>query len=187
MTAKEYIKKLKKQRKELEKKNLPFRIAVQTVHQLRTRRIFHVGLNSSAGRIGSYDTRRELWVADDKLRKNGNHRGKTGKAIKTTYFPSYKDLKQRQGFRSDRVNLRLQNELQSDFANVNITKTSNSIPKGMPIKISISEYQETLNKPINQQKVKGLISKYGDIFGFTNGEKKKFYKTVEFEFVKMLK
>lgn len=186
MTAQEYIKKLKKQRQELAKKNAPFRIAVQTVHQLRTRRIFHVGLNSSAARIGTYDTKRELWVSDDKLRKNGNHRGKKGNAIKTTYFRSYKDLKQRQGFKADRVNLRLQNELQSDFANVNITKTSDAIPKGMPIKVSISEYHERLNKPINQKKVKGLKRKYGDIFGFTNGEKKKYYDTVEFEFVRML-
>jgi hypothetical protein len=187
LTAQDYIKRLKKKRNELAKKNAPFRIAVQTVHQLRTRRIFHVGLNSSASRIGTYDTKRELWVADDKLRKNGNHRGKTGKPIKTTYFKSYKDLKQRQGFQSDRVNLRLQNELQSDFANVNITKTSDAIPKGMPIKININEYQERLNKPINQKKVQGLVKKYGDIFGFTNGEKQKFYKTVEFEFLRLLK
>lgn len=184
LTAQQFTAKLRDKIQLLSKENLPLKIAAQTVHALRIRRIFHVGLNASAARIGVYDTTRELWASDDQLRRAGTHRGKTGKRIKTSYYPNYKTLKKQQGFRNDRVNLRMTNNLQSDFANVNIPASSNNIPKNAePVKINPNKYVERVE---NDGKLKGIEDKYGDVFGFTVGEKNKFYRTYEFEALKIL-
>ena len=76
------------------------------------------------------------------------------------------------------------NDLQSEFANINISKGNDSIPKGSkPIKVSPDKYIERVN---NLDKLKGIEAKYGDVFGFTNGEVKKFYKIYNFEAKKIL-
>jgi len=168
----------------LRKDNLPLKIAAQSIHALRIRRIFHVGLNSSAGQIGSYNTTTELWVSDDQLRRAGTHRGKTGKPTKTSYYKSYKELKAQQGFGNDRVNLRMTNNLQSEFANTNISASSNSVPNNAsPIKVNVNKYIERID---NEGKLKGIDARYGDVFGFTKGEITKFYKTYNEEATKIL-
>lgn len=184
LSAKQFTSKLRDKIQQLSKENLPLKIASQTIHTLRIQRIFHVGLNASAARIGVYDTTRELWVSDDQLRRAGTHRGKTGKRIKTSYYPNYKDLKKQQGFRNDRVNLRMTNNLQSDFANVNIPASSDSFPKNSePVRINPHKYIERVE---NDGKIQGIEAKYGDVFGFTVGEINKFYKVYEFEALKIL-
>jgi len=184
LTGKQFAQSIKKKAELLRKENLPLKIAAQSIHADRIRRIFHVGLNASAGKIGTYNSTKELWASDDQLRRAGTHIGKTGKAIKTSYYKSYKELKAQQGFRNDRVNLRMTNDLQSEFANINISKGNDSIPKGSkPIKVSPDKYIERVN---NLDKLEGIEAKYGDVFGFTNGEVKKFYKIYNFEAKKIL-
>lgn len=184
LTEKQFVSKLRKKIKLLAKDNLPLKVAAQTIHTERINRIFHVGLNSSAARIGTYDTTRELWVSDDQLRRAGTHKGKTGKRIKTSYYPNYKTLKKQQGFRNDRVNLRMTNNLQSEFANTNIGSSNNGVPKNTsPVKINPNKYVERVD---NDGKLRGIEAKYGDVFGFTKGEINKFYKVYNAEALRIL-
>ena len=184
LSEKEFVRRIKNKAKLLAKDNVPLKVAAQIVHSLRINRIFHAGLNANAGKIGTYNSTKELWASDKQLRRAGTHRGKTGKAIKTSYYKSYKELKAQQGFRNDRVNLRMTNDLQSEFANINISKSNDSPPKGsMPIKINPNRYIERVN---NLDKLRGIEAKYGDVFGFTKGEVAKFYKTYNFEAKKIL-
>lgn len=184
LSEKQFANSVRKKAKALAKDNVPLKVAAQTVHALRINRIFHVGLNASAGKIGTYNSTNELWASDDQLRRAGTHRGKTGKPIKTSYYKSYKELKAQQGFRNDRVNLRMTNDLQSEFANINISKSSNSVPKSTsPIKVNPNKYIERVN---NLDKIRGIEAKYGDVFGFTKGEISKFYKVYNFEAKKIL-
>jgi hypothetical protein len=174
LTEKQFVDKIRKKIKLLAKDNVPLKLAAQTIHTDRINRIFHVGLNSSAARIGVYDTTRELWVSDDQLRRAGTHKGKTGNRTKTSYYPNYKALKKQQGFRNDRVNLRMTNNLQSEFANTNMGASNNGVPKNAkPIKINPNRYIERVD---NDGKFKGIEAKYGDVFGFTRGEINKFYR-----------
>jgi len=184
LTEKQFVDKIRKKVKLLAKDNVPLKLAAQTIHTDRINRIFHVGLNSSAARIGVYDTTRELWVSDDQLRRAGTHRGKTGKRIKTSYYPNYKTLKKQQGFRNDRVNLRMTNNLQSEFANTNMGASNNGVPKNAkPIKINPNRYIERVD---NDGKFKGIEAKYGDVFGFTRGEINKFYRVYNAEALRIL-
>lgn len=186
LTLKEHFAKMKKQAKELAKENIPLRIAARTTHAIITNRIFHEGKNSAGGSIGNYNTTTELWVEDKNLRRSGTHRGKTGKPTKTSYYKSYKALKQQQGFNPSVVNLRLQNELQSDFANVPMGPSNNSTPEPDTIRVSVNEYVIKLRKDVNVQKMNGLEDKYGSIFKHTKKEKKLFRKVAQKELIKFL-
>jgi hypothetical protein len=184
LSSKVFADRLRAKAKLLVKDNLPLKIAAQSIHADRILRIFHVGLNASAGKIGTYNSTNELWASDDQLRRAGTKRGKNGNPTKTSYYKSYKDLKAQQGFRNDRVNLRMTNDLQSEFANINISKGNDSAPKNAkPIKVNANKYIERVN---NLDKLEGIESKYGDVFGFTNGEINKFYKIYNFEAKKIL-
>lgn len=179
MTVQEHILKMQASIKAVEQ-GKPLAIAAQTVHALRVVRIF-----DKEGTGGTYDKTKPLYVADKNLRRAGSHRGKTGKPIKTTAFPSYYALKRQQGFNPDIVNMRLTNDLQSDFANAPQTNGTNT-PVGSAIKVSNSLYMEALRRPKNVKKLKAGIKKYGDFTKFTKSERAKFAQVVQFEFVKIL-
>lgn len=181
MTVAEEIAKLRASVKALAD-NRPLEFAAQTVHGMRVKRIFQDGISGA-----SYNTTRELWVADKNLRRSGSHKGKTGRSIKTTYFKSYFDLKNQQGFKSGKVNLRLTNDLQSDFANSPQTDGTGAPPIGKVIKVSNNVYMEALRRPKNVQKLKGLVRKYGDFTLFTPNERTKFAFVYQAEMNKLLK
>ena len=184
LTEAQFANKIREKVKLLAKDNAPLKLAAMSIHADRINRIFYVGLNASAARIGTYDTTRELWVSDDQLRRKGTNRGKTGKPTKTSYYKNYKELKRQQGFRNDRVNLRLTNNLQSEFANKNISPSSNAIPRNtMPIKINKDKYVERID---NVGKLEGIEAKYGDVFSFTKGEVNKFYRVYNAEAIRIL-
>ena len=163
------------------KENKPLKIAAQTIHTLRVLRIFHEGLNQNGSSIGTYNTSTELWVANDQLRKKGTNKGKTGKATKTSYYKSYRDLKVQQGFNASGVDLRMTNNFQSDYANATLNKTSDKSPEAKPFKANVNTYQEKLSRQENVDKLEGFEKKYGKVFNFTAGEKKAFQKTYNFE------
>ena len=183
LNTRQFAEKIRAKAQLLAKDNYPLKMAAQTIHALRIRRIFHVGLNASAGRIGTYNSTKELWASDKQLRRAGTHRGKTGKPIKTSYYKSYKALKQQQGFNSDRVNLRMTNNLQSEFANTNIPSGSDAVPNASPERVNANLYVERVD---NLEKLKGIESKYGNVFGFTKGERKQFMEVYNFEATKIL-
>jgi hypothetical protein len=187
LTITQWVQKQRKVREDI-RRGLPLEIAARTVHTLRVNRIFHEGKNSAGGSIGSYDRNRELWVPDSKLRRNGSHRGKTGKPIKTTYFKSYFALKGAQGFDAGTVNLRLTNDLQSDFANARLSKDDDSPPKDVrPIKATPSLWKEQLRRSKNVEKIGGLEKRFGRIFGPTKQEQDTFQRVGMFEMMKLLK
>jgi len=186
LTITQWVQKQRKLQEDI-RKGLPLEIAARTVHTLRVNRIFHEGRNTAGGSIGSYDRSRELWVPDSRLRRNGSHRGKTGKAIKTTYFKSYFALKSEQGFDAGTVNLRLTNDLQSDFANARLSKGSDNVPTTPPIKASPSLWKEQLRRSKNVDKMNGNERRFGRIFGATKQEQDQFQKTGYDEMVRILK
>jgi len=186
LTLEQHFDKMLRQARELKRNNVPLEIAARTTHALITNRIFHEGKNSSNSAIGSYNTSTELWASDENLRRTGTHRGKTGKPIKTSYYKSYKALKQQQGFNSNVVNLRMKNELQSDFANARIAESNNSAPKPNTIKVNPNLFIISLRKRVNVDKKEGLEQKYGSIFTHTSAERKAFHKVAQKELIKWL-
>lgn len=157
------------------------RLAVYTVNQKRQLRIFEQGKNSSGGKIGSYNSTKPIYVSPEDAPRAVNKRGKTGKPIKSGYYPSYKAFRQAMGRETAFVNLRLNNELQGDLANAQISKSSNGIAVPKPIKVSKTEYKVTLKKDINQKKVEGLEKKYGVFLKHTKEEIELFHKTIRVE------
>ena len=149
------------------KVNLPLQIAAQSVHADRVIRIFSDGISGA-----SYNKTDALYVADKDLRRSGTHKGKTGKQIKTTYYPSYYDLKQQQGFDPNTVNMRLTNDLQSDFANSQKTNTTGAPPTGQVIKVNNNLYVEALRRHENIELLKRAhrIMNELDITHYTSNE-----------------
>jgi len=185
LTISQWIAKQNKLRAKL-RVGKPLEIAARTIHSERVKRIFHEGLNSDGASIGAYDKKKSLWVPDSKLRRQGSHRGSTGKTIKTTAFPSYYALKRQQGFNPDVVNLRLTNDLQSDFANARLSKSDDSVPNTPPIKVSPTLWKEELRRDDNVKKVDGLEERFGRIFAPTKRERDEFQRVGELEMRKLL-
>lgn len=148
-------------------------------------RIFEDGEKSDGSQIGTYNSTNELWVNPNTLPRKVQPRGKPGKERnvqnrKTVYFKSYKDLRSEQGRESEKVNLRLTNDLQSDYANAQITG-GGIAQNPQPIKVSAMEYKITLKRQGNIDKKAGLEKRYGKIFNLTQGEKNTFYDVVRKE------
>jgi hypothetical protein len=162
--------------------NAPLQIAAQSVHADRVIRIFSDGISGA-----SYNKTDALYVADKDLRRAGTHKGKTGKQIKTTYYPSYYDLKQQQGFDPNTVNMRLTNDLQSDFANSEkITSGTGRPDIGDVQKINNDLYVESIKREHNKGKLKGGIKRFGNFVAFTQKEKDDFQRIYAFEMTKLL-
>lgn len=144
-------------------------------------RIFEEGKGSNGSALGSYNNTTELYVDPSTLPRNISPRGKPGKEKdvknrKTVYFKSYQALRSEVGREAGFVNLRLTNDLQSDWSNAEVGKGDNKVadsPK--PQKIGALEYHIKLKRPINREKREGLEAKYGDIFKLTANEKKYYF------------
>lgn len=186
MTVQEFNAKIERVISALEKENKPLLLAVQSVNALRAKRIFVDGLNSSGGKIGNYENTKPVYVKDSQAPKKVNHKGKTGKTIESGYYKSYKDFRSSMGRESGFINLRLNNDLQSDMSNCQITKDSNSVPAPAPIKVDTNTYKVSLKRPINAKKKEGLEKKYGPVFAHTKEELDKYYGTLAFEQKKIL-
>lgn len=186
MTMKELIERRRKQLQDIVQKNIPFQRAVLTTVNRQSQRIFIEGLNSIGGKIGQYDTRRPLYINPNKSpRKGGNkaqgiqgllptkgktgeHKFKSGKVHKTTFVNNYKEFRNRIGRRIDFVNLNLSNDLRSDFAS-GLPGSHN------PEKISPHQYNVTIKREANLDKLAGMESKYGTITKLTRSEKQGFF------------
>ena len=172
--------------------NEPLLIGVRTVMALSSNRIFNEGKKSDGGMIGSYDTKRELYVNPDKQpRKTANSRlniaglkiggkygdtkFKSGKPHKTAYVANYKDLRNRQGLNISYVDLNYTGNLKSNYEN-----SSRGEPE--PVRIDANHYQIVLDSD-NADKREGLEKKYGVIFNTTVDERQKFYDTVREELI----
>lgn len=197
MEINDWIKREKKYYEWLLTKAVPFKISVYNIIAEQARRIFEEGKKSDEGKIGAgkYNDKNGLYV-DKKLIKGGGKlgtpKGKTGKTKfktgkkagqnhKLNYVKSYKELRTKLGRRTDIVNLQLNYDLFSDWAN----QKQGNVPKRYdPTKISNFEYQIKLKRDINVKKVEGLEDKYGTIFRMTKKEKEIWKKTIDFNFRK---
>lgn len=179
MTQSEYITALNRRIEQL-RKNAPLAIAAQTVHAMRVERIF-----DKPGVGGSYNTTEEIWVKNSQLRKPNT--GKTGRAKNNSYFESYYDLKKDQGFDPNVVNLRLTNDLQSDFANSAKSNGAGRPNPGRVIKVSNALYIDAIRRQINVKKLSGNVKRYGDFLAFTANERATFQRIYDLEFQKLMK
>ncbi len=164
----------------------PLLIAVRSTMAEMAVRIYEDGQNSTGGDIGQYNSKDEIYVNPNTLPKKVAPRGKPGssrnvKSRKTVYFKSYKALRDEQGRESGFVNIRLTNDLQSDWANAEIKDGVTSNPK--PIEISKHEYHITLKRDVNVMKRRGLESRFGPIFKLTKDEEKFYFNILNKELV----
>lgn len=185
MTIEELNKKLEKRIKNIEKISVPLKKAVISTMAGMNQRIFVMGKLSNMQKIGQGKySDKELWVSDERLPRKGNHRGKPNakgktRKIKTTYYKNYTALKKAMGrYTNGVVNLRLTNDLQSDFNNAPVSNSGGvSAPK--PLEINKLTFAILLRR--NSLKKEGLEEKYGAIFLLTKVEKERFYKTFQKE------
>lgn len=180
LTPQEYSAKLRAQAKALSELK-PLQVAAQTVHAMRVERIF-----DTTGVGGSY-SRKPIYVSDKNLRRAGPHKGKTGKTIKSSYFKDgYYGLKKNQGFDPNIVNMRLTNDLQSDFANSQKTNGTGTPPAGKVIKVNNGIYIEALRRGKNVQKLNANIKRFGNFIAFTKAERDEFHRIIALEFKKLM-
>lgn len=178
MTVQEHIAKL---RSSLGKIERGFFLAVQTVHAKQVERIFTEGKSSDGSNIGEYDNKNELYVSPQKSPRKLRTAGKTGKSKfkngnvhKTTYYQSYKDFRARQGRVSDKVNLVLFGQLQSDF-------------RRAPVRVSPFVYVSRVSNEKNVKKLEGAIEKYGPkVFKLSKEERSLLTKLTTIEMQKAL-
>jgi len=152
-------------------------LAARDTMTLSVPRIFQKGITTNGGSF-TYSTKPGYFTNGPKA---SNKKGKTGKTIKTGFYPGgYAEFRSQQGRENSFVNWRLTNELQSDYANAKISVKADQVAKGVPIKVNNNTYLITLNKQINIDKKAGLEKKYGTIFQLTVDEEVQFTKTSDF-------
>lgn len=180
LTTHQMIEEINRQKKVV-RSGKAFEIAVKSIVAEQTVRIFQKGQKSDGTPIGQYNRSKPLYVYTPPAPKKVTGKGKKGKKIKGGYYKNYAAFRQQQGRESGFVNIRLTNELQSDFANSRVGKSSKRIAKARPIKINRYLYQVLIKKAINIQKVQGLEGKYGAIFAPTRREQKRLVEFLNFE------
>lgn len=197
LTARQWIQKLEAKLKALEQRNVPLEIAVRTTTAEQAVRIFQNGQNSSGRRIGSYSTRPRVisprfaprsFKADTFQPFNRAQRARTGKKgyYGKFFAQGYKQFRSEQGREAGFINLRLTNDLQSDFANVGMSKNTTSVASPRPIKVSTHIYKTSLKRQQNVLKREGLENRFGPIFRLTRKERDTFVRIAAFELRKIL-
>lgn len=181
MTTGQNADRIRAQIDELRAFNKPLEIAVRTVEAQKVVRIFQNGL-TTAGQSFAYNSTNELYASDDQLPRGGTHKGKHGKAIKSSFYQSYKQLRQQQGRESNFVNWRLSGDLQSDYANANVKGSAIAVPN--PVVLDPNNIIVALRRQNNVDKRNGLEKKYGTIFDTSPSELQLLNKVIEFELFK---
>lgn len=177
----EYKERLKRVVKLIESENIMKKV-VLAVNEVRMQRIFVDGINSSGGKIGSYNSTKPVYIDTDKAPKKVNQKGKNGKPIAMGYYESYKAFRQAMGRESGFVNVRLTNELQNDLANGSLGKSSDKVNLQVkPIKVSKGVYKVVLKKQENIEKVRGLEKKFGKFIDHTKEEQALFTTLIDKE------
>lgn len=179
MTTSEKIAQLRKKMSILEHSKL-VQIAAQDTHVKMTERIFIKGQNAQDGNIGNYNTTDELYVNPNDSPKKFPPKGKNGDVVfsnkkkhKTGYFKSYSEFRSKIGRPTDKVNLVLSGDLQSDFGKAVIKRSETSYASAV--------------RGANADKIDGAQSRFGNIFRLTPKERTNFKQVLAFETFKILK
>ncbi len=175
---------IRRQIEQLRKFNKPFELAVRTIEAEKVVRIFQRGKNT-AGLSFSYNSSNPLYVAQNQAPRAVNHTGKTGNTIRSGFYASYQAFRADQGRESGHVNYRLTNDLQSDYANANVSIQSDQLATPNPIQVTPFQYKMSLRRPGNAGKLRGLEKKYGAIFDANKSELLLFGKVLSFELAKL--
>jgi len=180
LTTEQYIEQLKLTATKLQS-GKALQVAAQNVHADRVERIFDKGTVARG-----YNSTKEVWI-ENKFVTGGRNNGKTGKATKTSYFKSYKDYKGAIGFNNSYVNFRVTNDLQSDFANSQVSSGTGKPDAGEVIKVNNSLFVEKLRSQENIDKLEGNIKRFGNFVAFTSGERTKFNNILKQELIATLR
>jgi hypothetical protein len=181
LTVEQFVGKLDRWVSDLKESEEPMIIAVKDTVGMMAVRIFEKGLDSNNSPIGQYDTVRELWVDDINLPKAGNHTGKTGNPIKTSYYENYKQLREQQGRESGFVNLRLTGRLQSEVINKPLSETVTE--PGEPDKVGELEFVVSVSTQA-KKKIDGNEKRFGKkIFNLTKDEEEHLATVFLFEWL----
>lgn len=187
MTLEEHISKMRQLAKELVQADKPVYLAANSSLSSFAERVFQKGENVS-GSTFQYNSTNPLYVnpattfgntsaLKPPRGKTGKTKFKSGKNHKTTWVESYKQLRGLVGREDGFVNWTAQGDLKSDILNNNTLTTR---------KVSEAEYKISSENSENQEKLRGLIKKYPNVFELSEADKKVYYKAFEFEFKKLL-
>lgn len=174
MTPENYIQELRARIADIKSNEEPIILAVKDTTSMMAVRIFEKGLDASGAPIGQYNATKGLWISDDRLPKKGTNIGKTGKPIKTSYYESYKAMREQQGRETGFMNLRLTNRLQSEFLNAPISEKISQ--PGEPLRIGDGEYAIAVSG-----RSKKITEKWARVFAFSEEEIKHFSDVLNFE------
>lgn len=165
MTTQQYIAQIKKTIAQLQDGKALQR-AAQTVHADRVLRIFDEGAV-----VRGYSTK------PTSVKYNG----------KSQYFKGgYKEFKAVIGFDNSKVNFRVTNDLQMDFANSRVDTGTGNPNVGEPIKVNNFYFKEEIRSSENVKKLDGLKKKFGDFVSLTDSDKHKFNVVLEQELFAIL-
>lgn len=173
---------------DLEQKNAPFLIAVQTSVQQIGNRIFVEGKKSDGSPIGSYNSTDPIYLNPNKVPtqrgfskppkgKEGQSVFKNGNTHKTQFFPSYKDYRTATGREDSFINLVNGGDLQSDF------RKAKSGEPAEPVKVNQNHYRIQLDRDINIKKLEGAESRFGEISDPSQKEVSDFIKINRLELI----
>jgi hypothetical protein len=179
LTIEEYIANFKAVVEEIQRDEEPIVLAVKDTTSLMAVRIFEDGLDASGAPIGQYNDTKEMWIADENLPKKGNNTGKTGKPIKTSYYESYKAMREQQGRESGFMNLRLTGRLQSEFLNAPISERVSE--GGEPLSLGGGSYGIAVSG-----RSRSIVDKYPNVFAFSEKEMQNYEDVLTFEILNRL-
>jgi hypothetical protein len=188
ITLEQHIQKMRQLAEDLSKADGPVFLASNSALAMFSERVFTEG-QSSTGQKFSYNSTNPLYVNPSKTfgdtgglkpprGKTGKTKFKSGKAHKTTWVESYKDLRQKVGRESAFVNWEANGDLKSDIEN-NSTMTTR--------KVGEAEYVIESTKKENADKLRGFYTKYPNVFKLSEKEKQEYYKTFDKEFLALIK
>lgn len=180
MTGQEWI---NLQMARIQSLDVAFVEAAASAHEIMDTRIFEEGLNTARSSIGSYSNSPGLYVNPKSAqvrKKSFRPKGKTGKTKfkngerhLTRWFESYNEFQKTQSFSSASVNLRLTNNLRSDFQNSLTIRDKWLVTTGV-------------KSDENEKKVEGHEAKYGVIFDLSEEERNHFVKTANAKALELL-
>jgi len=169
----------------------PLYLASQSALAEFSERVFTRGKSATGGKF-SYNSTTPLYVDPKKTfgstenlkpprGKSGKTKFKSGKAHKTTYVSSYKELRSLVGRESNFVNWEASGDLKIDIENKESGQfTPKKVSQGYEINSNDTEKE-------NPRKLRGLKIKYPNVFVLNQKERKLFFTTYDKELLRLLR
>jgi hypothetical protein len=140
-------------------------VAAQSVHAERVVRIFDKGIEGA-----KYSDRSPIYISPTQTRS-----GKGGK------FANYAAFKNSIGFDGGKVNLRVTNDLQMDFANSRVNTGASRADAGQVIKVNNFLFIEEIRSQENVKKLNDNLKRFGNFIAVTPKEEELFNRVLDGE------